>query len=41
MNPPHGCSFNPRCPFVMDVCRRVAPELRVTKSGHLVACHLY
>ena len=41
LNPPQGCSFNPRCPFVMDVCRRVTPELKITKSGHQVACHLY
>ena len=41
LNPPQGCSFNPRCPFVMDVCRRVTPVLKITKSGHQVACHLY
>src|SRR5271168_1794018 len=23
---PHGCSFSPRCAFVFDACRRVAPE---------------
>jgi peptide/nickel transport system ATP-binding protein len=27
LNPPQGCRFNPRCPYVMDVCRQKAPEL--------------
>jgi len=26
-NPPRGCRFHPRCPSVMDRCRREAPEL--------------
>ncbi|HWP08674.1 MAG TPA: oligopeptide/dipeptide ABC transporter ATP-binding protein [Polyangiaceae bacterium] len=26
-NPPSGCRFNPRCPQVMDRCRRDAPKL--------------
>jgi len=26
-NPPSGCRFHPRCPSVMDRCRREAPEL--------------
>lgn len=38
---PSGCSFNPRCPKVMEHCPRVAPELTAMKSGRLVACHLY
>jgi oligopeptide/dipeptide ABC transporter ATP-binding protein len=25
-NPPSGCRFNPRCPEVMDRCRREAPQ---------------
>jgi peptide/nickel transport system ATP-binding protein len=27
LNPPRGCRFHPRCPYVMDVCRREEPEL--------------
>ncbi len=42
LNPPPACRFNPRCPYVMDVCRKVLPPLEKAGSGdHLVACHLY
>ncbi len=40
-NPPPGCIFQLRCPFVMDVCRRDAPPMQEVKPGQLVACHLY
>jgi oligopeptide/dipeptide ABC transporter ATP-binding protein len=36
-----GCSFAPRCPRVMDVCREHPPELREVKPGRLVSCWLY
>jgi len=39
-NPPGGCRFHPRCPFVMDKCRTVNPELVSLVPGHRVACHL-
>jgi oligopeptide/dipeptide ABC transporter ATP-binding protein len=40
VNPPPGCVFHPRCPRVMDVCRRERP--RTTGSDeHLAACWLY
>ncbi len=41
IDPPKGCSFHPRCPFAMDVCREVTPVLKATSEGHSVACHLY
>ncbi|HVH14745.1 MAG TPA: ABC transporter ATP-binding protein [Candidatus Angelobacter sp.] len=42
LNPPPACRFNPRCPYVMDICRKEDPELKErTEKGHLVACHLY
>ena len=41
INPPGGCSFHPRCKFVMDRCRTEQPELKEVKSGHKVACYLY
>ncbi len=41
LNPPKGCSFHPRCPFAMEICREVTPQLKDTGSGHTVACHLY
>ncbi|MEO8609816.1 MAG: ABC transporter ATP-binding protein [Chloroflexota bacterium] len=40
-NPPPGCIFQLRCPFVMDVCRSVAPPMQEIKPGQQVACHLY
>jgi peptide/nickel transport system ATP-binding protein len=39
--PPPGCHFHPRCPFAMDRCKAVAPPLRETGPGRVVACHLY
>ena len=41
IDPPKGCSFHPRCPFAMDVCREITPVLKQTAQGHSVACHLY
>ncbi len=42
LNPPSGCRFNPRCPYVMDVCKKEVPPLeKAGKGEHLVACHLY
>jgi len=42
LNPPTGCRFNPRCPYVMEVCPKIIPPLqKAGKGDHLVACHLY
>jgi len=30
---PKGCSFHPRCPFAMDVCREKVPALRPAFAG--------
>jgi peptide/nickel transport system ATP-binding protein len=38
---PSGCSFHTRCPFVMDVCRRVDPVMVERAPGHQVRCHLF
>ncbi len=40
-NPPLGCRFHPRCPYVMDVCRREEPPIKDVGGNHLVACWLY
>jgi peptide/nickel transport system ATP-binding protein len=40
-NLPAGCSFAPRCPYVMEVCRRDEPRLKDVKEGQRVACWLY
>lgn len=39
INPPAGCRFHPRCPFVLDQCAAEEPELEDVGSGHRVACH--
>ncbi|MEF3047035.1 ABC transporter ATP-binding protein [Pseudotabrizicola sp. L79] len=36
-NPPAGCKFHTRCPYVTDLCRTTAPVLK--GAGHQVACH--
>lgn len=38
LNPPDGCSFHKRCPFVKDLCLHTAPALE-NKTQGLVACH--
>jgi peptide/nickel transport system ATP-binding protein len=42
LNPPPGCRFNPRCPYVMDVCRKKVPGLEPVSddTGHQQACFL-
>jgi len=39
-NPPAGCRFNTRCPYVMPRCKVEVPEFKEAKEGHFVACHL-
>ncbi len=44
LNPPKGCSFNPRCSIATDKCRKNEPELlkitnkKIDKSNHYSAC---
>jgi len=40
VNPPSGCRFHPRCPYVMDVCRTNEPSLEEVEPDHRVACWL-
>jgi peptide/nickel transport system ATP-binding protein/oligopeptide transport system ATP-binding protein len=39
LNPPAGCRFHTRCPFVIDRCRTEAPALVADEAGHAAACH--
>ncbi len=41
LNPPSGCTFHPRCPFVMDQCSHIIPEVKEVTPNHWVSCHLY
>ena len=41
LNPPEGCRFHTRCPFVMPQCSQEVPELKEMSPGHWVACYLY
>lgn len=38
-NPPVGCNFNTRCPYVQEICKKEDPEYRDITNGHWVACH--
>jgi peptide/nickel transport system ATP-binding protein len=40
INVPPGCAFNPRCPYVMDVCLTDVPPLLPSDGHHASACHL-
>jgi peptide/nickel transport system ATP-binding protein len=39
LNPPPGCTFNPRCPLANERCRSERPLLRSLPDGAKVACH--
>src|SRR3954470_22982254 len=40
INPPSGCAFHPRCPYVMERCKLETPALRDAGAQHQVACLL-
>ncbi len=39
-NPPKGCRFADRCPYVMDICRREEPPMFEVGNGHYSYCWL-
>jgi peptide/nickel transport system ATP-binding protein/oligopeptide transport system ATP-binding protein len=39
LNPPPGCRFHTRCPFVVARCRSEPPQLLADGTGHATACH--
>ncbi len=39
-NLPSGCPFHPRCPRVMEICRKEVPAFTMIDSDHKVACWL-
>ena len=40
-HPPSGCRFNPRCPYVMNICPKIDPPLKEVAPGRFVHCWLY
>jgi peptide/nickel transport system ATP-binding protein len=42
LNPPRGCRFHPRCPYVMSVCKEQDPALEPVRDEpeHTTACWL-
>ncbi len=40
-SPPPGCRFHPRCPYVMDVCKRDDPPYFSVGENHYSACWLH
>ena len=40
INPPSGCRFRTRCPYVYEACHHKEPSLDEVKSEHWAACHL-
>jgi len=38
-NPPPGCRFHTRCPYVQDKCRLEEPQWREIDNNHFVSCH--
>jgi peptide/nickel transport system ATP-binding protein/oligopeptide transport system ATP-binding protein len=41
INPPSGCHFHTRCPYVHARCRNERPALREILPRHWAACHLH
>src|SRR5438045_4118259 len=41
INPPTGCRFHTRCPYVFDRCRSEEPMPQTVDTDHYAACHLH
>jgi len=39
LDPPPGCRFHTRCPYVVERCRSDVPQLIADSTGHATACH--
>ena len=40
IDPPSGCRFHPRCPYVMEICKREHPQMIRLERGHSSRCYL-
>ena len=38
INPPSGCRFHTRCPYAIDACKEIEPQLVEIKPRHFAAC---
>jgi oligopeptide/dipeptide ABC transporter ATP-binding protein len=38
INPPSGCRFRTRCPYAIEECAQIDPDLREISPGHTAAC---
>ena len=38
INPPRGCRFHTRCPYMIEACKGVVPPLVEIKPNHFAAC---
>jgi oligopeptide transport system ATP-binding protein len=38
INPPQGCRFHTRCPYMIEACKEVVPKLVQIKPNHFAAC---
>lgn len=39
-NLPEGCSFSPRCPKCMEICKKEKPSV-FCDGEHEICCHLF
>ncbi|MBL7162705.1 MAG: ATP-binding cassette domain-containing protein [Anaerolineales bacterium] len=39
INPPSGCRFHTRCPYVQDICKTEIPKWQEIEKEHFVGCH--
>ncbi len=40
VNPAPGCRFEPRCPFAIEECRHITPQLGEVAPSQFAACHV-
>jgi len=38
INPPSGCRFRTRCPYAIQDCHNIIPDLKEVTPGHFAAC---
>jgi oligopeptide transport system ATP-binding protein len=38
INPPVGCRFHSRCPYMIEACKQIVPPLIEVKPNHFAAC---